>query len=86
MAEETVAQQASAERGACPLANVTKTAPQYGAITPRWLVRLLDWKPLGSGIFRPNRADGSKPIRSVLQRLSHRVSPTSQMRRGARTA
>jgi hypothetical protein len=30
------------EEAAFPLANVTKTAPQFGAITPRWLVRLLD--------------------------------------------
>ena len=37
------------------LANVTKTAPQYAAITPRWLVRLLDWKPLEAGTFRVNR-------------------------------
>ena len=62
MAEENVGQQALGSRGAYPLANVTKTAPQYGAITPRWLVRLLDWKPIESGIFRRNRVDESKPI------------------------
>jgi hypothetical protein len=37
------------------LATTTKTPPQYEAITPRWLVRLLDWKPLESGILRVNR-------------------------------
>jgi hypothetical protein len=37
------------------LANTTKTVPQYETITPRWLVRLLDWKPLESGILRVNR-------------------------------
>lgn len=37
------------------LANTTKTQPQFEAITPRWLVRLLDWKPLESGILRVNR-------------------------------
>jgi hypothetical protein len=62
MAEENIGQQALGVRGAYPLANVTKTAPQYGAITPRWLVRLLDWKPLESGIFRRNRVDENKPI------------------------
>ncbi|MGD0619508.1 MAG: hypothetical protein ABSB67_17815, partial [Bryobacteraceae bacterium] len=62
MAEENVAHQALGEQAAFQLANVTKTAPQYGAITPRWLVRLLDWKPLEAGTFRRNRVDESKPI------------------------
>ena len=50
------------EQSAIQLANVTKTAPIYGAITPRWLVRLLDWKPLESGIFRRNRVVEEKVI------------------------
>jgi hypothetical protein len=50
------------EQGAFQLANVTKTPPQYGAITPRWLVRLLDWKPLEAGTIRINRVDETKPI------------------------
>lgn len=53
------------EDAAFQLANVTKTAPQYGAITPRWLVRLLDWKPLEAGTFRLNRVDESKAIEST---------------------
>src|SRR5580698_828031 len=53
MAETT--QHALGDRAAFQLANVTKTPPQYGAITPRWLVRLLDWKPLEAGTFRVNR-------------------------------
>jgi len=43
------------EKSAFQLANVTKTPPQYGAITPRWLVRFLDWKPLEAGTLRVNR-------------------------------
>jgi len=62
VAEETVPQLALREQAASQLANVTKTPPQYGAITPRWLVRLLDWKPLEAGIFRINRVDESKTI------------------------
>jgi hypothetical protein len=62
VAEENVKHQALGEQAAFQLANVTKTAPQYGAITPRWLVRLLDWKPLEAGTFRRNRVDESKPI------------------------
>src|ERR1700744_4041579 len=50
------------EQAAYQLANVTKTAPIYGAITPRWLVRLLDWKPLEAGIFRRNRVVEDKVI------------------------
>ena len=53
------------EESAFQLANVTKTAPQFSAITPRWLVRFLDWKPLEAGIFRLNRVDESKPIDST---------------------
>jgi hypothetical protein len=62
VADENVAHQALGEQAAFQLANVTKTAPQYGAITPRWLVRLLDWKPLESGTFRINRVDEGKAI------------------------
>ena len=53
------------EEAAFQLANVTKTAPQFGAITPRWLVRLLDWKPLEAGTFRVNKVDESKAIESL---------------------
>ena len=53
MAQTT--QHALGDRAASQLANITKTPAQYGAITPRWLVRLLDWKPLEAGVFRVNR-------------------------------
>jgi len=54
MAESTT-HHALGEKAAFQLANVTKTAPQYGAVTPRWLVRLLDWKPLEAGTLRVNK-------------------------------
>jgi encapsulin shell SprI-like protein len=53
------------EEAAYQLANVTKTAPQFGAITPRWLVRFLDWKPLESGTLRVNKVDEGKAIESI---------------------
>jgi hypothetical protein len=53
------------EEAAFQLANVTKTAPQFGAITPRWLVRLLDWKPLEAGTLRLNKVDEKKVIEST---------------------
>ena len=36
------------------LANATKTVPQMGTITPRWLVRLLPWIGVEAGIYRLN--------------------------------
>jgi hypothetical protein len=43
------------------LANTTKTAPQLTAITPRWLVQLLNWVPVESGTYRVNKVkDDSK--------------------------
>jgi len=50
------------DRAAFQLANVTKTPPQYGAITPRWLVRLLDWKPLEAGVLRLNRVINEEAV------------------------
>ncbi|MDR3164970.1 MAG: hypothetical protein LBU13_05280 [Synergistaceae bacterium] len=45
------------------LANVTKTVPQFGALTPRWLTRLLEFKGLESGIYRVNRVvEGETPL------------------------
>lgn len=48
---------------AYPLANVTKTRPQFGAITPRWITRLLEFKGLETGIYRVNRVvEGDTPL------------------------
>jgi hypothetical protein len=45
------------------LANVTKTPPQFGSLTPRWLTRVLEFKGLEAGIFRVNRvAEGDTPL------------------------
>ena len=64
MAEEAI-RFSLREEAAFQLANVTKTAPQFGAITPRWLVRFLDWKPLESGTLRVNKVNEDKSIESV---------------------
>jgi len=61
MAEST-AQHTLGEQAAIQLANVTKTPPQYAAITPRWLVRLLDWKPLEASILRVNKVKDEKSV------------------------
>lgn len=45
------------------LANVTKTPPQYGALTPKWFPRLLEFKGLESGIYRVNKVvEGDTPL------------------------
>lgn len=64
MADEAV-RASLREEAAFQLANVTKTAPQFGAITPRWLVRFLDWKPLESGTLRVNKVNEDKTIESI---------------------
>ena len=61
------AQHTLGEAAAFQLANVTKTAPQYGAITPRWLVRLLDWKPVEAGTLRLNRVVDDKSVEVVCE-------------------
>ena len=63
------------EQAAFQLANVTKTAPQFGAITPRWLVRFLDWKPVRSGSIRSMKPRPSN--RSAIARMSPRWLPPS---------
>ncbi|MEZ4450525.1 MAG: family 2B encapsulin nanocompartment shell protein [Nannocystaceae bacterium] len=37
------------------LADTTKTRPQMGGITPRWLLRSLEWVDVTGGTFRVNR-------------------------------
>jgi encapsulin shell SprI-like protein len=72
---ETTTRASLGERAAYQLANVTKTAPIYQAITPRWIVRLLDWKPLEAGIFRRNRVVEDKPIEVVCSHTDESVIP-----------
>lgn len=60
MAEQT--QHALGDLAARQLANTVKTKTQYGAITPRFLVRLLDWKPLEAGVLRVNRVKSNAQV------------------------
>ncbi|PWC40381.1 family 2A encapsulin nanocompartment shell protein [Azospirillum sp. TSO22-1] len=55
MADDTATPTALGDIAARQLANATKTAPQMGRITPRWLVHCLQWAPVEAGIFRLNR-------------------------------
>jgi hypothetical protein len=75
MAEGT--QHALGEKAAFQLANVTKTPPQYGAITPRWLVRLLDWKPLEAGTLRVNKVVEDESVSVVCGQKDGQTLPES---------
>ena len=45
------------------LADVTKTKPQFGMLTPRWITKFLEFKGLDSGIYRVNRVkEGNTPL------------------------
>ena len=48
--------------GARKLANTTKTPVQMPAITPRWLVNFMQWKPLEAGTLRVNRVKTDDPV------------------------
>lgn len=37
------------------LATTTKSAPQMQGISPRWLLKVLPWVPVSSGVYRVNR-------------------------------
>ena len=43
------------------LANTTKTPPQWGGVTPRWLVSLLPWVPVEAGTYRVNKVKEGRP-------------------------
>jgi hypothetical protein len=77
MAEAGSTQRALGDRAAFQLANVTKTPPQYGAITPRWLVRLLDWKPLEAGTLRVNRVVHESSVEVVCEPKEESTLPAS---------
>jgi Phage capsid-like protein len=57
-----MANRALGDIAARQLANTTKTPPQLAAITPRWLVQLLNWVPVESGTYRVNKVKNDQQI------------------------
>lgn len=55
MAKQTETRLALSDAGARQLANATKTTAQLVTISPRWLVRLMQWVPVEAGIYRLNK-------------------------------
>ncbi len=61
--EENFITNALGKQAAYNLANVTKTKPQFGALTPKWLTKLLEFKGLETGIYRVNKVvEGETPL------------------------
>jgi CRP-like cAMP-binding protein len=67
---ETMLRTSLGETSARNLADVTKTAPQMGSLSPRWLLRMLPWVDVEAGLFRLNRV---RVIGSEVQRVETRV-------------
>lgn len=66
MPEQYEFSEALSARSAYQLADVSKTVPQYGIITPRWIARFLELKPIDTGIFRMNRVKDCEKLLEVL--------------------
>ena len=65
MAKETTNDRivALGKKAAYNLADVSKTRPQFGALTPKWLTKVLEFKGLDSGIYRINKVkEGETPL------------------------
>ena len=67
---DTMLRTSLGETAARNLADVTKTAPQMGALSPRWLLRMLPWIDVDAGLFRVNRV---RVIGEEFQRVETRV-------------
>ncbi|MDR0567891.1 MAG: hypothetical protein LBG87_01620 [Spirochaetaceae bacterium] len=58
-----MAEKALGRSGAYQLSNVVKTPPQFGALTPKWLTRVLEFRGLEAGVYRVNRVvEGETPL------------------------
>lgn len=62
MAEQKRQQTALGDVAARQLAIATRTVPQMGTITPRWLIRLLNWIPVESGVYRLNKVKDAESV------------------------
>lgn len=63
-------------QAAYKIARVTKTTPYFDSITPRWLPKFLEWKPLETGIFRRNKViEGNTPLDILLSESNNTNIP-----------
>ncbi len=66
---------ALSDRAARQLATTTKTVPQLGTITPRWLPRLLQWVPVEAGTYRVNRVNDASRVDIACDQTGERDLP-----------
>ena len=60
---ENISVNALGKKAAYNLADIAKTRPQFGSLTPKWTTRFLEFKGLSSGIYRVNRVvEGDTPL------------------------
>jgi hypothetical protein len=77
MPEEAGAQLALSDSAARQLANATKTVAQMSTITPRWLVRLMQWTPVEAGIYRLNSVTSPEDVDVVCPPRGEADLPTT---------
>ncbi len=75
MSENLKKQTALGDVAARQLAIATRTVPQLESISPRWLVHLLHWIPVESGVFRLNKVVGEDSIEVDCSRRDESVLP-----------
>lgn len=77
MAESKQQQTALGDVAARQLAIATRTVPQIGTISPRWLTHLLHWTPVESGVFRLNKVKDGSHIEVDCSARDERVLPNT---------
>jgi len=77
MAELNKQQTALGDVAARQLAIATRSAPQIGNISPRWLTHLLHWTPVESGVYRLNKVKDGSHIEVDCSARDERILPNT---------
>lgn len=77
MAELKKQQTALGDVAARQLAIATRSVPQMGSITPRWLTHLLQWVPVEGGVYRLNKVKDAKQIEVDCSRRDEHELPNT---------
>src|ERR1700709_417945 len=77
MADQQKQQTALGDVAARQLAIATRTVPQMGTITPRWLTHLLHWVPVESGVYRLNKVKDAGRIEVYCSARDERELPST---------
>jgi hypothetical protein len=77
MAELKKQQTALGDAAARQLAIATRSVPQMGTITPRWLTHLLQWVPVESGVYRLNKVKDATHIEVDCSRRDEHELPNT---------